>query len=369
MPPWLTWSELDAWVLPLAFILAGALLGWGLERLVVPRLRKLTRRTTAGWDDILVESLRHSPTLILTAIGAYAASQLLPLEDTPRRILGQALMVLIVLGLSLVAARMAGEAIRHWARRTGAFVAGSGLVTAITKLAILALGLLIILQNLGISIGPILGAVGIGSLAVALALQSTLANAIAGFQIIATRQVRNGDYVRLETGEEGYVVDIRWRNTTIRALYEDHFVIVPNSKLVDAILLNYNLPGRPIWVRLRVGVSYRSDLERVERVALEVAREVWREFSDPEVTEEPVLRFKEFGDSAVTFQLRVMVQEFSDQFPVLHELIKRLHRRFGEQGINIPWPIRTLDVPEAVRVVVDGPRGGSLPEAPAPGTD
>ncbi|MGH7541765.1 MAG: mechanosensitive ion channel family protein [Gemmatimonadota bacterium] len=354
MPAWLSWSAMDQWVLPLAFIVAGALLGLGLERLIFPRLRKLTERTQRHWDDVLLHSMRRAPTILFTALGASAAANLLPLTPRVRSLLSDGLMILIVFTLTLFVARATGEAIKRWARRTGTFMAGSGLVTMIAKLVIMVLGLLLILQNLGISIGPILGAIGIGSLAVALALQPTLANAFAGFQILATRQVRNGDYIRLESGEEGHVVDIRWRNTTIKARLDDHFVIVPNSTLIDSILVNYNLPRRPTWLRVRVGVSYESDLERVEQVALEVAREVWKEFSSTDATEEPAVRYKEFGDSAITLQARIMTNEFDDQSRVQHEFIKRLHRRFAEEGIVIPWPIRTLDIPDAVRVVVDG---------------
>lgn len=344
------WALVRAWIFPLGLVVAGLLVGILFEKLAVRRLTRLTQRTAWEWDDVLVRSLRRAPTLLLTAGGAYAATQLLPLDDSVKQPLERGIMILVVLAVTLVAARATAEGIQRYAMHSGTFLPASSLVTNISKLVVFTLGILLILANLGISIGPIVGALGIGTLAVGLALQPTLANFFAGFQILATRQIRDGDYVRLESGEEGYVVDIRWRNTTIKALWEDHEVIVPNSKLSDSIVLNYSLPARPLWVRIPVGVSYRSDLERVERATMEVAEEVWREFSDAREGDEPILRYDAFAESAVTFQVRILIDEFSQQFRVRHEFIKRLHARYAAEDIVIPWPIRTLDFPETVRV-------------------
>ncbi len=346
----LDWALVTAWLLPLAFIVGGALIGVLFERVVVRRLIRAAGRTAWEWDDVLLRSLRRAPTLLLTAAGVWAATQILPLTAVVETFLEKAVMVLVLFAITLVAARAAGEAITRYATRQGTAIPASSLVRNIAKLVVFTLGFLLILANLGINITALVTGLGIGGLAVALALQSTLANAFAGFQIIATRQVREGDYVKLESGEEGYVVDIRWRNTTIKALYDDYEIIVPNSKLSDSILFNYNLPARPYWVRADVGVSYRSDLEQVERVTREVAGELWREITRAREGDEPILRFREFADSAVTFTVRILADEFADQYVIRHELVKRLHRRYAEEGIVIPWPIRTLHVPEPIQI-------------------
>lgn len=351
------WSDATAWALPLVFIIVGALVGVFVERVVVRQLRKITTRTEWEWDDILLRSLKRAPTLLLTAAGTWAATQLLPLQPGVESTLEKALMVLVIFSVTLITARASAEAIKRYAARAGTSLPASSLVQNIAKLVVLVLGLVIILANLGINVTALVTGLGIGGIAVALALQSTLANAFAGFQIIATRQVRDGDYVRLESGEEGNVVDIRWRNTTIKALYDDHEVIVPNAKLVDSILINYSLPARAIWMRIPVGVHYGSDLEHVERVTQEVAEEVWRDLTRAREGDEPVTRYQDFGDSAITFSCRILVDRFQDQYPVRHEFIKRLHRRYGQEGIVIPWPIRTLHLPEPVAV--------ARPDAPA----
>lgn len=346
----LDWSTLRAWILPLVFIVAGTALGILFEKVVVRRLGRVTRRTAWEWDDVMIRSLKRTPTLLFTAAGAWAATQLLPLTERGRTLLENGLMVLVLLSITLIVSRAAAEWITRYATRQGTALPASSLVTNITKLVVFVVGILLILANLGVNITALVTGLGIGGLAVALALQPTLSNAFSGFQIIATRQVRDGDYIRLESGEEGYVVDIRWRNTTIKALYDDYEIIVPNSKLVDSILFNYNLPARPFWVRLEVGVSYQSDLERVEEVTREVATEVWEEFATVREGDEPVFRFREFADSAITFSVRLLADSFADQFAIRHELVKRLQRRFAEEGIMIPWPIRTLHVPQALEV-------------------
>lgn len=346
----LSWRLVVIWALPLAFILLGAAAGVLFERVVVRRLRRFTSRSAWVWDDVLLLSLKRAPTLLFTATGAWLATQLLPLDPQVRRILEKSLMVLVILSLTLVLARATGEGIRRFAARQGTFLPASSLVTNVAKLIVLLIGGLIIFQNLGVQITPIVGALGLGGLAVALALQPTLSNAVAGFQIIATRQVREGDYIQMDSGQEGYVVDVRWRNTTIRSILDDFQVIVPNSTLADTVVTNYSLPSRPLWVRIPVGVSYGSDLEQVERVTLEVAEELWRAYAHVREGEEPVLRFKEFGDSAITFRVRIMVDEFADQRVVIHHFIKSLHARYRAEGIEIPWPIRTLSVPKPIAV-------------------
>jgi small-conductance mechanosensitive channel len=192
-----------------------------------------------------------------------------------------------------------------------------------------------------VSITPLLGALGVGGLAVALALQDTLANLFAGVHILASKKVQQGDYVALDGGQEGYIVDINWRNTTIRQI-QGNLVVVPNSRFADAIMTNFHQPAQDMSVLVPVGVSYDSDLDEVERVTLEVAREVLKEVEGGVPDHEPLVRFNGFGESSIDFSVILRSREFGDQYRLVHEFIKRLHRRYGAEGIEIPYPIRTL---------------------------
>jgi len=195
---------------------------------------------------------------------------------------------------------------------------------------------------MGVSITPLITALGIGGLAVALALQDTLSNLFAGFQIIISKQVRAGDFIKLETGDEGYVTDVKWRNTTIRSLRSTRVFIVPNSKVSTSIVTNFSMPRKYIWIRIPVGVHYESDLDQVEEVTMEVAKGVTKNFYPQDFPHKPVVRFKEFGDSSINLSVRLPIRQYIDQFKVRSEFIKRLHKRYIEEGIEIPYPIRSI---------------------------
>ncbi len=345
-----TLDSLLAWGLPAGFVLGGLLVGWLFERIVLRRLERLSQKTRTNWDDVVIGAVRHAPILWFTALGAWLATRTLPLSDAIRRILEQGLSVLIIISFTLVIARAASAWVVSYSSQGRASTAGAALITTLTRLAIFVLGALFVVQSLGISITPLITGLGIGGLAIALALQPTLANTFAGVQIIASRQIRNGDYIRLETGEEGHVTDIKWRNTTIKALWDDHEVVVPNSRLGDSVVVNYSLPTRPYWVKIEVGVHYDSDLEQVERVVSEVARESAEACGCSPGQAEPVMRFQQFGDSSIDFFVRIRVDRYEMQYRLRHEFIKRLHVRFKQEGIEIPFPIRTLYVPNPVSV-------------------
>ena len=118
-------------------------------------------------------------------------------------------------------------------------------------------------------------------------------------------------------------------------------IIVPNQKLASSVLTNYDMPAQEISVAIPVGVSYASDLDEVERVTLEVANEVMEAF-DHDVESDPVVRFHTFGDSAIEFNVVLRTSSFVNQFLLKHEFIKALTRRYREEGIDIPFPVRTI---------------------------
>lgn len=341
-------SEYSVWFLPIGITAAGFLIGLTVERLLLGRLRHAASGTVWEWDDFVVKSLGHAPTLLFTAAGAYVGL-LVADYALARETLNRAMLVLLILAGTAVAARLMGALVSYSTSRPGSTLPASSLLTNLARVFVYLIGIVIILQSLEIPITPLVTTLGIGGLAVALALQPTLSNVFAGFQMLAAGQVSAGDYIRLDSGEEGYVLDIKWRNTTIQGLFDDHEIVVPNSKLADAIVTNYYLPRKVLWLRCDVGVGYESDLEKVETVSLEVAHDVVRQFSGNVRGLEPALRFHTFGDSSVDFTIRIPVEEFSRQFRVRHEYVKQLHARYREEGINIPFPIRTLQLPETLR--------------------
>lgn len=203
------------------------------------------------------------------------------------------------------------------------------------------LGGLIVLAYLKIDITPLIAGLGIGGLAVALALQPTLGNFFAGTQIMSDRVARVGDYIELDNGTRGYVVDVGWRSTRIRTPF-NNLVIIPNSRLSDSIITNYFGPTMELGVIVNCGVSYDSDLQHVERITLEVARGVINDFDEAVKTFEPWFGYEQFGDSNIDFWVWMQAVDRTASFRLKTELIKRLHARLGEEGIVINYPVRRL---------------------------
>jgi small-conductance mechanosensitive channel len=215
------------------------------------------------------------------------------------------------------------------------------LVQRVTILLVYVAGLLVLLDYLGIPISPMIAGLGLGGLAVALALQPTLSNFFAGTQIVSDRVVRVGDYIELDNGViRGYVTDVGWRSTRMRTPF-NNLVIIPNSRLADSVITNYHGPNMELAVIVNAGVSYSSDLAHVEGIALTVAREVIQDLDEAVKTFEPWFGYEEFGESNINFWVWLQAKNRIASFRVKSELIKRLHARFDQEGITINYPVRT----------------------------
>jgi small-conductance mechanosensitive channel len=327
----------------LVFLIALAV-GYLLRRAFLHTLRAWSTRSRSRPARILDEALRGPTVIWLLILAGHLAIQSSDLPAQVNRWETRIALVLWILSLTLMCARIAGDMVRYY----GSEVPGALPVTTLTQnlaqMSVAILGLLVLLNQLGVSITPILTALGVGGLAVALALQPTLSNLFAGFYVAVAGQIRLGDYIKLNTGEEGYVTDITWRSTTLRAL-TNNYIIVPNSKLAEAIVTNYHLPGKPMNSKIEVGVSYDCDPDRVERVLLDIAKQAAGEIPGMLREPPPTVTFDPgFGDSALSYSINYQVAEFSNQFGVREELKRRVLRRFRQEGIEIPFPTRTIRV-------------------------
>lgn len=320
-------------------VFAAAVAGLIVDRVLIGSLRRLAANTSGKLDDVIVGALKGVSAWVLVLIGIYAALPFLSLPDRFDDEIATGTRIVVMLLSIFVAARLAGGIAVHYAHRV--LPSSVSLAKIIVNIVIFTVGLLVIFQTMGIQVTPVITALGVGGLAVALALQPTLANFFAGIQLLSLKEFHTGDYVILDSGQEGYVHDIGWRSTTLRML-PNNLVVVPNTKMTEAIITNFSLPTRPFAVRLGVGVSYASDLAQVERVSIEVAREVVQRVEGAVKEFEPVVRFGAFGDSSINYNLIVQCSEFPAQYAVTHELVKALHVRFNQEGIEIPFPIRTV---------------------------
>ncbi|HSC29280.1 MAG TPA: mechanosensitive ion channel family protein [Vicinamibacterales bacterium] len=275
-------------------------------------------------------------------VGVWFSSGYWPLTAEARQLVTQAVFVVVAASVTLTTAAVASRSLEAYGTALTPGVGVSSLTLNVVWVLVATIGLLVILSGLGLSITPMLTFLGVGGLAVALAVQEPLANFFAGLAITLAGQIRVGDYVKLDSGHEGYVLDFSWRSTRLRML-ANNLVVIPNSKLAQAIVVNHQLPSEDLAVLVDVGVDYGSDLRRVERVVVEVARGVMQEVTGGVAGFEPFIRYHTFGDSSIDFTVILRVREFVDQYLIKHEFIKRLHERFDREGIVIPFPIRTIE--------------------------
>jgi small-conductance mechanosensitive channel len=336
-------------------------------------LRRWVAHSKSNVAIIIMRALDGPFMIWALILGVHLASQSSELPPRWMSRIAEGLLILWIISLAIMASRLAGNIIRFY----GSGIPGALPVTTLTQnlaqLGVVILALMVLLNLLGIPIAPILTALGVGGLAVALALQDTLSNLFAGFYVAIARQVRLNDYIKLNTGEEGYVTDITWRSTTVRTL-GNNLIIIPNAKLAQAVVTNYYLPEKRLAIQVQVAVSYDSDTDKVERVLLEEAVDAAGVIPGLLADPAPSVRFDPgFGDSSLGFTMGCHVEEFADQFRVRHELRKRILKRFQMEGIEMPFPTRTVylreertEYPAPPQPALRSPEPPPLPPTPPP---
>jgi small-conductance mechanosensitive channel len=326
--------------LGIGFIIGGLLIGIIIERIILVKMKKFAERTSWKGDELIITAIRGIGILWFTLAGIYLTVMNLPVQPNITLMIQKTILVIIVISATIVISKIAVGLITLHSKKT-ANLPSASLFVNLTKILIFAIGVLIVLQSVGISITPLITALGVGGLAVALALQPTLSNLFAGLQIIISKQVEVGDYVQLDSGQKGYVTDISWRNTKIREI-PNNLIVVPNSKLANAIVTNFHQPQKEMLLVIECGVSYDSDLEKVEKTTVKVAKWVLEKIQGGILDLEPFVRFHTFGDSSINFNVTLRIKEVFNQYLIKHEFIKALHKQYKKESIDIPFPIRTL---------------------------
>jgi small-conductance mechanosensitive channel len=338
----LTFEQWVIFLYPVIIFVIALAAGYIIRKILFNRLMAWAKKSQSQMDDIIISSIKGPSLIWCLMLSLYLATKFSTLEQDKADLIGKILLVLGIISFTIVIANVLGKLIAAYSQKTRLAIPVTSLTQNLVRIIVLLMGFLIVLNSMGIPIAPIIATLGIGGLAVALALQETLANLFAGFYIIISRQIKVGDYIKLDTGEEGYVTDINWRATKIRML-PNNIVLVPNDKLTKAIVINYYLPDKELAVLVNLGVHYKSDLQKVEKVTCEVAKEVMKEVAGGVPEFEPFIRYNTFGDSSINFTAVLRAKEFNDQYLIKHEFIKRLHERYNKEGIVIPYPIRAIN--------------------------
>lgn len=335
------WLEPALWT---ALTVGGAyLLGHLINLFISGRLTRWAGATPGQWDDVLARTLTARIPLWSLLTGAWLSLGYWPITERWLRLASLTIYALGVLSVTMTAATVAASLVASYGARALPGGTVSGLTQNVVRLLIVTFGLLVVLNGLGVEIRPMLAALGVGGLAVALALQEPLSNFFAGLFVTMAGQIRIGDFVKLDSGLEGRVVDFNWRSTSLEV--GTGIAVVPNNKLAQATVTNHNLPTPDVLVQVDFVVDYASDAQEVEALLLRVASDLQASGEGVLTTFAPTVRFNSFGDVGLRGTVQLRARSHPDAALVKHLFISRLHTAFKAQQIQIPTIIPPKPTP------------------------
>lgn len=308
---------------------------------LVNYLKKISKKTKTDLDDIMIEILTNPVNVLIYIAGFYAALKSLSYLEFISSIIDKVFFAITLFFLAYTLSKITSIVISKWLKVQKKYQKTPQLINKVVTVIIYIVAFLMILKFYNIEIGPLIATLGIGGLAIGLALQGTLANFFSGLHIISDRPVNVGDFIELDNTIKGFVEDIGWRSTKIRT-WSNNIVIIPNSKLAESIIVNDSLIEEPLNVYVDCGVSYESDLDKVEKVTLAVAKEVQKKFGGVEKDFEPIMRYRVFGESNIDFIVILRAEDIKSRGKLQHEFIKALKKTYDKEKIEISWPVRKI---------------------------
>ena len=334
---------------PVLIIISGVFLGLIFKRFVHSKLKKIAMRSNWEGDDAILESIEPHIVLwfFLGSLSISAANINSALIDTLflnnilNNYVPNFLIIVLIGSITLALGNLAVKVFDLWTKSQGKGFPSTTMFTNFVRIAIYLIGFLIILDALDISIAPMITALGVGGLAVSLALKDTLSDVFAGLHILISKKVQVGDFIQIDSGDMGYVQNISWRNTTIMER-TNNIIHIPNTRLSSAIIKNFDSGDPSFSVKIPVGVGYDSNLENVERITKDVVNQIQSSMEETNKDYEPTMRFQNFGESSVNLMVYFRGNKYGDQNPIINNFIKTLHKRYADEGIEIPFPVRTV---------------------------
>ena len=313
--------------------------------------KRISQRTKTELDDKILDVILGSVKALMSVIGLHIAVReirkgLTETDVTADQLLDYAGSLLYVILVYLVIRVIIGiiRASVEWYLDDIAKDPNDTLkltLRPITKsvvtLVAMMVGLVIVLDHFGVNIGSLLLSLGVGSLAVALAAQDTLANMIAGFVILVDRPFRVGDRVVLESGDTGDVYEIGLRSTKILN-FDQNLVLVPNATLIKGRIINLAYPHNQMRAKIVVGVAYGTEPAKVRRILLGLAENHPDILKDPP----PEVYFTAMVDSAIEFTLVARAADFTKRYAAENLLREQAYLAFEKEDIEIPFPQRVV---------------------------
>ncbi|HAC65125.1 MAG TPA: mechanosensitive ion channel protein MscS [Cyanothece sp. UBA12306] len=336
-------------IYPLLVIVGFFFLGILFEKKVIEKIKGIANKTDWKYDKIIINSIHRFSILWFTLAGIAIATQIYPIPLKIEVLINKALLATFLASVTLVISSLAVGLLKVYTTKEDGISPLTSLFEFITKIVIYSIGVLIILQSIGIQITPLLTALGVGGVSLGLALQTTLANLMSGINIIMSGKLKPGDYICLASGEKGYVMDIELKYTVLREI-TDNFLVIPNSMIISGSFQNFSLPNKKIVIPINIAVSYDSDLEKIEIVTLEVAKEALKNTIaiEDDIFVEPYILYNQFDYYSINFTIYLTIneQEFFEHLAIKHRFLKDLHKRYQTEGIEIPFTKYPYFIPQ-----------------------
>jgi small-conductance mechanosensitive channel len=331
-------------------IFAGLLIAALVVGFVVSRIfQAWARKFHNSWGEFVFALLATLPIPLLVLLTLYIGMESLTLSRLYERIASKLILALVILVILYFPAKILLLFLGRLSEWHVGMKQAAEPAAFMIKALFALLAVVILLDNLGVSLTAVWTTLGVGSVAVALALQDTLGNFFAGVYILADRPFRVGDFIKLDSGQEGMVRRVGWRTTILHTL-GNNFVVVPNATMAKAVITNFSAPEPQLGFSIQVSVAYGTDPARVEKALLDAVAEAAREHVEglPRDPRPNVKLNPGFGDSSLDFTLGFQLRDFRDQYLVQSELRKRILARFAAEGIEMPYPTRAVVLDKAV---------------------
>ena len=328
----------------LLMILVGYLIGtWLIRRILV----RAVQRTATEFDDRFLASIGSDVRWLVVLLTLhFGTTRLTFLSAEVKSVFKDVYFVVGLLLTGVIVIKLIDLA-GDWARERALAEGREGqleplilLITRVGRVLIGILGLSILLSYFGVNVLGFATVLGVGGLALSLAAQDTIADAIAGFIILVDQPFRIGDRIEIqEEGTWGDVVDIGLRTTRIRTR-DNRLVIVPNSTISDNQVINYSYPDPRYRIQTHVGVAYGTDIEAVRQLLIDTVREIEGVLPDKPVD----ALYIEMGDSAMIFRVRWWIESYEDTRQMFDRVHTALQHALDEAGIDCPFPTQTLNL-------------------------
>ena len=300
---------------------------------------KLTVKTKTEVDDLIVKKTNKPISFILLLMGIRLAIIPIGFIESAYTVITNILYSLMIFFAGYIVISIIDVLVNSWGKtftkRTKSELDDTmlSLVHKTTELVIYIMVILVVLDTWGIKIGPLLAGLGIAGLAIAFALQSTLANIFGGVALILDKTIKIGDVVKLDTDTMGVVYGVGIRATRIKT-WDNEIITIPNGKLVESKIQNFSQPDPSVRINIEFGVEYGSKIDKVKKVALDTVKKI----KDVEKDPEPRILFLAMADSSLNFKLMFWVDDMSKKWDVHQEAITNLYENLGKAKIGIPFP-------------------------------